>query len=136
MKKFIKRGIVIVLVLAAVLGGYMAYVFKAYYRLPDMLTLEVKRNGENSDFENGLKVSPQNAYFIMTYNIGFGAYRRDYSFFMDGGKSSWGKDEESVIAAVCAMGDIVSTVNPDFVLLQEVDIDGTEIGRASCRERV
>lgn len=125
MKKVIKRGIVIVLVLAAVLGGYMAYVFKAYYRLPDMLTLEVKRNGENSDFENGLKVSPQNAYFIMTYNIGFGAYRRDYSFFMDGGKSSWGKDEESVIAAVCAMGDIVSTVNPDFVLLQEVDIDGT-----------
>lgn len=61
----------------------------------------------------------------MTYNIGFGAYRRDYSFFMDGGKSSWAKDEESVMASVSAMGEIVDTVSPDFVLLQEIDIDGT-----------
>ena len=61
----------------------------------------------------------------MTYNIGFGAYRRDYSFFMDGGKSSWAKDEESLMAAVSGMGDIINTVKPDFVLLQEVDVDGT-----------
>lgn len=28
-------------------------------------------------------------------------------------------------AGICGMGDIVNTVNPDFVLMQEVDIDGT-----------
>lgn len=113
--------------LAAVIvfGVYAFYVFNAYYRLPDKLTLEVKRNGENSYFDENFVVAPGKAYFIMTYNIGFGAYRKDYSFFMDGGKSSWARDEESVMASVSAMGEIIDTVAPDFVLLQEVDVDGT-----------
>lgn len=125
MKKIVKRILIILAALAAALGGYVLYVFKAYYRLPDNLTLEVKRNGENSYFDEDFALKSKGAYFIMSYNIGFGAYRRDYSFFMDGGKSSWAKDEESVMAAVSAMGEIVDTVNPDFVLLQEIDIDGT-----------
>lgn len=125
MKKALKRMIVIILIIAACLGAYAFYVFKAYYRLPDKLTLEVKKNGENSYFDEEFRVKEGEAYFIMTYNIGFGAYRKDYSFFMDGGKSSWARDEESLIAAVCGMGEIINTVNPDFVLLQEVDIDGT-----------
>ena len=125
MKKIFKRIIIILLAIILVFGAYAIYVFSAYYRLPDKLTLEVKRNGENSRFIENFTVTPGNAYFIMTYNIGFGAYRSDYSFFMDGGKSSWAKDEESVIAAVCAMGEIINEVNPDFVLLQEIDVDGT-----------
>lgn len=125
MKKAIRRIIIFLFIIAVILGGYVFYVFKAYYRLPDKLTLEVKRNGENSYFEEDFSVKPGEAYFIMTYNIGFGAYRRDYSFFMDGGKSSWAKDEESLMAAVSGMGDIINTVKPDFVLLQEVDVDGT-----------
>lgn len=51
MKKAVKWIFIIVLVLAAFLGAYVIYVFKAYYRLPDNLTLEVKRNGENSYFD-------------------------------------------------------------------------------------
>ncbi|MBD5395102.1 MAG: endonuclease/exonuclease/phosphatase family protein [Lachnospiraceae bacterium] len=125
MKKALKRiGIVVIILLIAV-GAYVAYVFGTYYRLPDKLTLEVKRNGENSYFDNNQDITTGKFYWIMTYNIGFGAYRRDYSFFMDGGKSSWAKDEESVIAGICGMGEIINNVNPDFVLLQEVDIDGT-----------
>lgn len=125
MKRAVKRIILIVLVILVAFGIYAAYVFKTYYRLPDKLTLEVKRNGENSYFEEPLKIVPGNAYFIMTYNIGFGAYHKDYSFFMDGGKQSWADDEESVIAGVCSMAEVINDVNPDFVLLQEVDIDGT-----------
>ena len=125
MKKALKRiGIVVIILLIAV-GAYVAYVFGTYYRLPDKMTLEVKRNGENSYFDNNQDITTGKYYWIMTYNIGFGAYRRDYSFFMDGGKSSWAKDEESVIAGICGMGEIINNVNPDFVLLQEVDIDGT-----------
>ncbi len=125
MKKVLKRIMIILLVIIIAFGAYAVYVFSSYYRLPDKLTLEVKRNGENSYFDKEFQVVPGKAYFIMTYNIGFGAYRKDYSFFMDGGKSSWGRDEESVMAAVCEMGGIINDVNPDFVLLQEVDIDGT-----------
>lgn len=125
MKKVLKRIGIIVIILLIIVGAYVMYVFGTYYRLPDKLTLEVKRNGENSYFDNNQDITTGKFYWIMTYNIGFGAYRRDYSFFMDGGKSSWAEDEESVIAGICGMGEIINNVNPDFVLLQEVDIDGT-----------
>lgn len=125
MKKLLKRVAVLAGVMVAVIGIYVAYVFVAYYRLPDNLTLEVKRNGANHYFENEKTYEVGKFYWIMTYNIGFGAYQKDYSFFMDGGKSSRAKDEDSVVATVCGIGDVINLVNPDFMLLQEVDIDGT-----------
>ncbi len=125
MKRKLKKLLIILAVLAIAFGAYAVYVFKSYYRLPDNLTLEVNRNGENSYFDEDFAIKEGSAYLIMTYNIGFGAYRKDFSFFMDGGKSSWAKDEESVLASVSSMGKIMNDVNPDFILLQEVDIDGT-----------
>lgn len=120
-KKLLK--VVILLLLIAI--AYAAYLFLTYYRLPDKLTLEVKRNGANFYFEENEPYTTDKYYWAMTYNIGFGAYQKDFSFFMDGGKSSRAKDEDSVIAAVCGMGEIITNVNPDFVFLQEVDIEGS-----------
>ena len=125
MKKTLKRIGIAVAVLLIAFFAYAAYVFGTYYRLPDKLTLEVMRNGSNSYFENEKKVETGKYYWIMTYNIGYGAFRKDYSFFMDGGKSAWAEDEESVMAGICGMGEIINNVNPDFVLMQEVDVDGT-----------
>lgn len=112
-------------VILVLVGGYCAYVLIAYERLPDKLTLEVNRSGSEEDFIGDFQVRTGEEYLVMTYNIGFGAYTKDYSFFMDGGKSSWAKDEDSVLHSVSAMGTMVSDVNPDFILLQEVDRDGT-----------
>lgn len=125
MKKILKWIGIIVVLLLAVLAVYVIYVFIAYDRLPDKLTLEVEKNGEDTDFENREEFSEKASYRIMTYNIGFGAYLPDYSFFMDGGKSSWGKDKESVTGAVRGAGELAAGVDPDFVLFQEVDRDGT-----------
>ena len=125
MKKAGKRIGIIILVILLIVAAYLVYVMVSYHRLPDKLTLEVNRTGNQAAFEEDRQVEVGKYYWIMTYNIGFGAYRNDYSFFMDGGRSSWAKDEESVTAGICGMGDIVNTVNPDFVLMQEVDIDGT-----------
>ena len=112
-----------VIILAAVI--YVVYVFTAYYRLPDKLTLEVVRSGENLYFEEEARPETGKTYRIMTYNVGFGAYLPEYSFFMDGGKYSWAKDEESVLAAISGAGELITEINPDFALIQEVDIDGT-----------
>ena len=35
-------------------------------------------------------------YRVASYNIGFGAYSNDYSFFMDGGKESRARSPEAV----------------------------------------
>lgn len=130
MKKALKCAGIAAIILLLVLAAYVIYVFAAYYRLPDKLSLEVMRNGEEPAWDTGEGQEEDGfpggrTYSIMTYNIGFGAYRPEYSFFMDGGKSSWGKDADSVAAAVCGAGGIVSDADPDFVFLQEVDRDGT-----------
>ncbi len=70
-------------VLLALSVVYVIYVFIAYDRLPDKMTLQVAESGENSDFKNSDKFSGKKSYSIMTYNIGFGAYQPDYSFFME-----------------------------------------------------
>lgn len=131
MKKGLKylTGIIVLLIL--IFAAYAVYVFSAYERLPDNMVLEIEKNGEESSSGNtqagedtkGFLTSE--TYSIMTYNIGFGAYLPEYSFFMDGGKSSWGKDKESVEGAVCGAGKLMQDAAPDLVLLQEVDRDGT-----------
>lgn len=125
MKRAWRRTGMITALLLAVIGGYVIYVFAAYDRLPDNMVLEVSTNGEDVEFESAEAFFGREPYSIMTYNIGFGAYLPDYSFFMDGGKSSRGKDEESVRDAVRGAGELVNGEDPDFVLLQEVDRDGT-----------
>lgn len=124
-KKACKAAVIILAVMLLAAGAYVVYVFTSYYRLPDGLTLEVNISGSDSDLDQDFRVSRGEEYEIMTYNIGFGAYKEDYSFFMDGGKSSWAADRNSVLASVSAMAGIVNEAAPDFILLQEVDRDGT-----------
>jgi endonuclease/exonuclease/phosphatase family metal-dependent hydrolase len=58
----------------------------------------------------------------VTYNIGFGAYVPEYSFFMDGGKYSRALSMQEAVNAVNGSMELVKTFKPDFVLVQEVDI--------------
>lgn len=125
MKKTIKITGMVLAVLLLAAGIYAGYVLHAYYRLPDKLTLEVNRSGADDDFDQDFLVKAGEEYQIMTYNIGFGAYTKDFSFFMDGGKSSWAKDRDSVMASVSEMAGLVNEEDPDFIFLQEVDLNGT-----------
>ncbi len=124
-KKIAKIVLGVLAVIVVVVVVYCAYVLIDYDRLPDKLTLEVNRSGSDADFDEEFLVKAGEEYQVMTYNIGFGAYTKDYSFFMDGGKYSWAESEESVLSNVSAMGREVSEINPDFILIQEVDRDGT-----------
>lgn len=115
--------VLLCLVLAVV--AYFAYVFIDYKRLPDKMQLTPVQNGDYAFFEKQGNVKVNTAYRVMTYNIGFGAYTADYSFFMDGGKSSWAKDKESLIANICSISEVINLSDVDFLMLQEVDLDGT-----------
>ena len=89
-----RRGVKIllaaVLVLTLVLAAYVIYVFAAWYRVEDWQELEI------TAAEGGEPLSPGETYRIASYNIGFGAYSDDYSFFMDGGTESRARSEEAV----------------------------------------
>lgn len=98
---------------------YVAYVFISYYRIPDNTPIDVLGEAER----DSVKVGEE--YTVMTYNIGFGAYTQDFTFFMDGGKQSWANSKDSVIDCTNGVIDLLSEHKADFACLQEVDFDST-----------
>ncbi len=97
--------------------GYVAYVFIDYHRIGDQ-ELTVERNAAAA-------VEAGKEYGILSYNIGFGAYEDDYSFFMDGGTESRAWSEERLTANIERIGAFLQQQDADLYLLQEVDRDST-----------
>ena len=127
-KRILKAALKAVGILAGalvlVVVVYLAYVILSYKRLPDNLELAVTITKEGEQNKEPVRIGQE--YGIVTYNIGFGAYTPQFSFFMDGGKSSVAESKESVLETVGGAASYVSeTINPDFVLWQEVDLDAT-----------
>lgn len=132
MKRNLKRlGIALgVLLGAAVLavGGYVLYMVLQYDRIPDHQPLTVE-NPQTAQLCRG------QAYTAATYNIGFGAYDPDFSFFMDTGtmkdgtpvQGEHGRAQSDQIVLKDTQGaiDTLQGLGPDFCLLQEVDTDAT-----------
>lgn len=127
MKKIIKRiGIGLAaaaLIMVCVVLVYVGYVYVSYKRLPDMLELEIEAPVTGSGTQETVKTGV--TYRVLTYNIGFGAYTPEFSFFMDGGKSSVGESRESVIRTVTKAADLAAGLKPDFAMFEEVDRDST-----------
>lgn len=132
MNKILKRvligaGIFVgVVVLGA--GGYVGYVILSYNRIGNC-DLEVQ---SKSSLE---QVSVGTTYKALSYNIGFGAYSQDYTFFMDTGYDDEGnetcghystaKSKEEVEFNTNGAVQTMLDQNPDFVCFQEVDTDST-----------
>ena len=107
-----------------ILLGYIIYLSCTYYRIKDNLPLEITNN-QTSLVQIG------EDYTISTYNIGFGAYTQDFSFFMDSGEmldgtktqgsGSKAKNKQTVLDNTNGAISTISTLNTDFAFFQEVD---------------
>ncbi len=130
--------VVLVIVLAALaFVGYAAYLESHYSRIADNKMLKIE--SPRAEIEGGQpqQVSYDTTYTLTTYNVGFGAYTPDYTFFMDKGVMKDGTPKqgvhgkavslESVEAATQgSIATIASAVNgsaPDFMFFQEIDTD-------------
>ena len=110
-------------ILVGVVAVYVIYLFTTYHRIADNLPLTVEQPAKKGTDVDALAIGTE--YTALTYNIGFGAYTPDFSFFMDGGESSWAKSKESVLDTVQGAGDLVASLRPDFALIEEIDLDST-----------
>ncbi|QNL45384.1 endonuclease/exonuclease/phosphatase family protein [Oscillibacter hominis] len=129
MKRVLKWGLCLLLVLILAVAGYVIYAYAAYYRVEDGLELDVNRNQE-------ARVEADTLYKIVSYNVGFGAYSADYSFFMDGGRESRARSKEAVEENIGGALEAVASQNPQFVLFQEVDIGSTRSYQADERAMI
>lgn len=116
------RGILGLLALVLLLViGYVIYYFASYYRIEDNLTLEVR--GAAAAADETLAAGQE--YRILTWNLGFGAYSADYSFFMDGGTESRAYSADAVRENIGGTLSAAQALDPDFIFFQEVDVDAT-----------
>ena len=105
-------------------GGYVAYVAAQYYRIEDNLKLGVSDGATRS-------AAAGETFTVMTYNLGFGAYSPEYSFFMDTGvmkdgtevtgKYAKGTSREDVRKNVDGQLSVAKAAAADFYFFQEVD---------------
>ena len=135
MKRALKTIAVVLLALILVVGAYVAYVFISYHRLDDNLALEVLSaapGGESA--EDAVPAGEE--FTVVSYNIGFGAYSDDYTFFMDGGKESRARSPQDVYSNITGAMNAIIPYDPYFALIQEVDVDGTRSHHIDERQLV
>lgn len=117
MKKiFYTVGTILGFILLLLLG-YIVYLYVDYDRLPDNIALEPKQNSKE-------KLPTEQTLRAMTFNIGYGAYTSDYTFFMDGGESTRAKDRKTVLENMEGIVETTENVDPTIAFFQEVDQDG------------
>lgn len=137
-KVMITLGIILGVLILIVLG-YVAYVWFQYYRIEDKKDLEIEN--QRTDV-----VEVDKEYTLTTYNIGFGAYNQEYSFFLDKGYMAdgtpvVGKYSKAVsyeAADTNTNGSInaIKEINPDFMFFQEVDDHATRSYYINQYERI
>lgn len=123
-KTLIIVGIVLA-VISILVGGYVGYVAIQFYRYDDIVELEIEEDSDN------VMLSLSREYSISTYNIGFGAYSHDYSFFMDEGKNKDGqivkgryakaRSKNIVLENTTGAINTIKALGTDFAFFQEVD---------------
>ena len=132
-KKILKRVLIsVVAVIGALLLiviGYLIYLLADYKRFDDNLSLTVRDKTETT-------IKIEREYSILTYNVGFCAYLPDFGFVMDGGTESRAKSKESVLDTLNSINQLIGGLNPDFIMLVEVDERATRSYKVNQRQIV
>ncbi len=108
--------LLIILLLVTIVLGYVAYLSANYYRIADYTTLEINDNQEDI-----LELNTQ--YSVATYNIGFGAYNRDFDFFMDSGVMEDGTEVYGTRAKAESKEVVLENTNGAISIMQSLDVD-------------
>ena len=128
MKKWVKILLIVLLAVVLLAAAYVAYVFISYHRISDQPLTPVQTP------DTAPSLSAGEAYTLVSWNIGFGAYEEDYGFFMDGGTESRAWSKERLTANMDAIAGYLKQQDADFYLLQEVDTDATRSYHVDERE--
>lgn len=128
LKNFLKAIGILFLAIIVIVGLYVAYMSIQYYRIDDNVVVEDENPSD-------IILTAKEEHSVITYNIGFGAYNHQFSFFMDSGEMKDGtqvvgsdskaESKEVVIENTNNSIDFVDNLDADFYLFQEVDTKAT-----------
>lgn len=119
LRKSIKICLGILVTFLVIILAYVGYVYFSYSRIADNIPIQTVQKAKTK------QAITNTEYKITTFNIGYGSYTPEYTFFMDGGKQSKAVSKESVIKNISGVIDTTKKIDPDFALFQEVDEKAT-----------
>lgn len=135
---FITLGVILVPILAV--GSYVGYVAGSYSRIEDNKVLEINHNSNKNE------ISLSETLSITSYNIGFGAYSNDFTFFMDSGYDEFGNEvtghsgkarsKEEVLRNTNGIIEDSYFLDSDFYLFQEVDIESNRNYKVNQKDMI
>lgn len=135
---FVTLGVILVPILTV--GSYLGYVIGSYSRIEDNKVLEINHNSKKNNINLNESLS------ITSYNVGFGAYSNDFTFFMDSGYDEFNKEvtgssgkarnKEEVIKNTNGVINESLKLDSDFYLFQEVDITSDRNYKVNQKELI
>lgn len=119
--RIIKWILLILVILIAVAFLYLGFLTIIEYRPADTESIipEAALNGETKTLSVGDEVS------FVTWNIGYCGLSKTADFFMDGGKAVRSQDKDSVLNNLSSMEDVLASLNPDVIYVQEIDVNSS-----------
>ena len=116
MKKVLKiAGIVLGILVAIALFGVGVLTITEYR--PDDVETVIESHAVEEKLAVGERLT------VVSWNVGYGALGDNADFFMDGGSSVYTADEDRVRQNLAGIRDALKNLNPDLIMLQEVDIN-------------
>ena len=130
MKKKILK--VLTIVFTAILGAFLILV--SYLTITEFKPNTVEQLIVESKGEKTLQIN--DSISVLTWNIGYGALGDNADFFMDGGKMVYTSDAKRVQENIDAINKEITSLNPDVIMLQEVDINSKRSNHINEREMI
>ena len=114
LKVLLRIVLVLVLLVAVVLGVFTV----TEYKPADRETV-VADHATEAVLETGKPLT------LVSWNVGYGALGDNADFFMDGGTSVYTADKARLGSNLEGIRDRLIALNPDLIILQEVDINSS-----------
>ena len=118
----LKMILILILVVLIGVGGLLGWLTYTEYRPADVEQLEFMATTIDAD-----ALPAGESIDVLSWNIGYAGLGAGSDFFMDGGKSSHAADKMQVSEYLAGIYSTIynSELEPDLILLQEVDTDSS-----------
>ena len=116
--KIIRVILVIIGIIILAIAGMLAFMSINEYKPADVEKLTAEGTAAET-------YKPGDQLTVMTWNIGYGALGDNADFFMDGGEMVKSATKERVEQNLNGIAEGIQMMEPDVVLLQEVDVNSS-----------
>ena len=128
MKRFLKILLSVVLAVAVLAAGFILYLTVREYRLDGVEPAITRESAEAQELPGSGTLK------LMSWNTGYAALGKDQDFAMDGGGKAPAASKAQVAEHLEGMAAKVREVDPDILLLQEIDLNSSRSYRTDHRE--